>query len=387
MRIALIGGVLFEHDAISFSLGSKLDILRSLAAGGADVEVRAFVHDTDTDDPDVVPLPHAWSLLRDPWFHEADVHIFEFGIHFGLFDAVHLLPPSALVLGVFHNITPLELMSDPEGCDVVRRSFRQVHNLSRCREVICVSEFNAASLQAMGVDDVPTSVLELPPSRAALPRTDRSDGRVGLLYVGRLVQAKGIFDALAALRIAIEAGASDLHLTIAGSPRFSDRLLVATLQELIDDHHLADSVEVLLQPTDDDLAARFAHADALLLPSYHEGYGMPVVEAMASGCHVICSDAGSLPGTAAGLGLLVPTGDVPALAEAMGRYYLSRRAAATRADMVVPCELGELPHAEWRERAAEVVARRSYESYARGLVATLERCTGRSLRADVARAG
>jgi glycosyltransferase involved in cell wall biosynthesis len=44
-----------------------------------------------------------------------------------------------------------------------------------------------------------------------------------------------------------------------------------------------------------DLAALFRHARAFIMPSLHEGFGLPVVEAMACGCPVITSNGGSLP--------------------------------------------------------------------------------------------
>ncbi len=69
---------------------------------------------------------------------------------------------------------------------------------------------------------------------------------------------------------------------------------------------------------DDDLDALYRTAAVLALPSRYEGFGLPVVEAMARGCPVVCSDAACLPEVAGGAAELVPVGDVAALADALG---------------------------------------------------------------------
>ncbi len=68
---------------------------------------------------------------------------------------------------------------------------------------------------------------------------------------------------------------------------------------------------------DQDLAALMSGALAYILPSWHEGFGMPVVEAMACGTPVICSNASALPEIAGDAALLFNPSDPDELAEAM----------------------------------------------------------------------
>src|SRR5688572_6913019 len=88
LRLALYSGVCLRHDAISNSLRLKLDVVDGWNASGAAISATAFVHRTDYDDERVVTINSVADLLRQPGFLEADIHIFEFGIRYPLFDAV-----------------------------------------------------------------------------------------------------------------------------------------------------------------------------------------------------------------------------------------------------------------------------------------------------------
>lgn len=70
---------------------------------------------------------------------------------------------------------------------------------------------------------------------------------------------------------------------------------------------------------DDTLAALYSGARGFIYPSLYEGFGLPVLEAMASGCPVICSNAASLPEVAGDAALLVDPHAPADLAAAMER--------------------------------------------------------------------
>ncbi|QNK83175.1 glycosyltransferase family 1 protein [Nakamurella sp. PAMC28650] len=82
-----------------------------------------------------------------------------------------------------------------------------------------------------------------------------------------------------------------------------------------------DALHVLGRIGDDDLAAVLAGADAMVVPSRVEGFGMPVAEAMAAGVPVIHSDAAALVEVAGGAGLTVPVGSAAALADAIATLW------------------------------------------------------------------
>jgi glycosyltransferase involved in cell wall biosynthesis len=117
--------------------------------------------------------------------------------------------------------------------------------------------------------------------------------------------------------------------------------------------------------SDGALRALYERAVGLAFPSSYEGFGLPPVEAMASGCPVVVSTAGALPEVCGDAALYCETGDATTLAG-----HLARLASddALRAEMV----------ARGRRRAAEFTWRR----HAERVVETLDAITA----GDVARA-
>lgn len=100
--------------------------------------------------------------------------------------------------------------------------------------------------------------------------------------------------------------------------------------------------------SDEMLRALLWRADAYLYPSLYEGFGLPILEAMASGCPVVTADNSSMPEIAGDAAILVDAGSVAAIAEGI-------RAVATDTALAVALRRKGLEHARrftWRETAA-----------------------------------
>lgn len=108
-------------------------------------------------------------------------------------------------------------------------------------------------------------------------------------------------------------GASSPMLAIAGRKGWLYDAVFQSVERL----GLADCVRFLDYVADDDLPALYSLADVVAMPSLYEGFGIPVVEAMACGTPVVCGNTGSLPEIAGSAALLVDPLDVDAIAGAL----------------------------------------------------------------------
>lgn len=102
-------------------------------------------------------------------------------------------------------------------------------------------------------------------------------------------------------------------LVIAGRKGWMYEGVFAAVRDL----NLADAVRFVDYVPDDELVPLLHAAAALAMPSIYEGFGIPVVEAMAAGTPVICSTGGSLPEIAGDAALIVPPTDIGALRDAL----------------------------------------------------------------------
>lgn len=378
LRIALYSGILVEHDAVSNSLNCKLRVLQDLQTRGAEIDVDVFTRHSDYVAPYIHPLDSVEQLLRRGEFWDADLHMFEFAMRYDLFDSVFLIPRDRLVVVTEHNTTPPELVDDP----VMKRECTltqvQRHNMALAHRVVCDSEFNLELDRGIGLPDGILSVIHLPPGHTASAESQRSRPErgarpVSLLYVGRFVRAKGVGDLLEAVERLWDRGDDRFDLTLVGNPAFSEVQIAGDVIGFAKRHENDRKAQLVPGATDAELAELFACSDALVIPSYHEGYCVPAVEALTAGRYVIGYDAGNLPNVLAGLGSLVPVGDVDALAEAISafvdRVYEAR---VSGAEVLLGADRGPMTRSSWIEEVERNLEGYSQANYERLLLKLLE---------------
>ena len=83
-----------------------------------------------------------------------------------------------------------------------------------------------------------------------------------------------------------------------------------------------DGVTLTGYVADEDVAALYSGALALVFPSLYEGFGFPVIEAMACGKPVVVSNSSSLPEVAGDVGVLLPPDDESAWSQALSKIIL-----------------------------------------------------------------
>jgi glycosyltransferase involved in cell wall biosynthesis len=150
------------------------------------------------------------------------------------------------------------------------------------------------------------------PDQITAIRSRYSPDRPYLLMVGTLEPRKNHRLALAALA-QLKAAGYPHRLLIAGGKGWLFEPIAAQVEQL----GLAHDVTFSGYVPASDLPGLYSAADALLMPSQYEGFGLPILEAMACGTPVICSRASSLPELAGDAALLVPPDDAGALVHAI----------------------------------------------------------------------
>jgi len=138
-----------------------------------------------------------------------------------------------------------------------------------------------------------------------------------LLYVGRLQPIKGLETLLEAMKRLPE----DARLLIVGGDQDEpDNAHAERLRRCVAELGLTDRVRFLGAQPQQRLRLFYAAADATVMPSYYESFGMVALEAMACGSPVVASRVGGLTTTVRDgvTGYLVPEGDAPALARRLG---------------------------------------------------------------------
>lgn len=170
---------------------------------------------------------------------------------------------------------------------------------------------------------------EVPAADVAAARAQHAESQAPLLlYFGRLEYEKGVQDLLAALP-AIRSSHDGARLVVAGKGRHLEPLR-AQAAEL----ELFDAVDFVGHLPDRELRAVLSAADAVVLPSRYEPFGIVALEAAAAKAPLVASTAGGLgevvvDGTT---GLAFTPGDIDGLVRAVDRVLSDTRGAVRRAE-------------------------------------------------------
>jgi glycosyltransferase involved in cell wall biosynthesis len=140
-----------------------------------------------------------------------------------------------------------------------------------------------------------------------------------ILAVGTIEPRKNYETLLAAYRALRDRG-PDIGLVIAGRRGWRAESFFRQLHDL----GLADRVRLLGYVAEADLPALYSAAEVFAFPSLYEGFGLPVLEAMACGASVVASNTSSLPEVVSDAGLLVAPDDVRGLTGALAAVSESR---------------------------------------------------------------
>lgn len=227
---------------------------------------------------------------------------------------------------LYHNITPHHYFAavQPQTAQFLKWGREQMKQLAGSADVnMAVSRYNAVELEESGYRDVHILpiVLDFDPLNV---RPDRSvfrhydDGRTNILFVGRCAPNKRIDDLVMTFdhyHKHINANSRLLHVgSYAGTEAYYG--LVRTLAR---NHGLSEHVLFKGSATQAELIAFYQLADLFLCTSEHEGFCIPLVEAIHFHLPVLAYDAGAIAETLDGAGVLYREKNVAQVSEMMHR--------------------------------------------------------------------
>lgn len=239
----------------------------------------------------------------------------------------------------YHNVTPAEYFAPWDNALALHqeRARRECALLSKAALLaVGVSEFNRSELEALGYERtvvIPPAGMEVPQlphlrdvkvaadeggeATGTLARTSRSEGMRGTkwLSVGRLAPNKAIEDTMAALLAFRMSYDPDATLTVVGKPAVSS--YYRALLDYSTTLGLDAAVRFTGSVSDDELEEFYRHCDVFVSTSQHEGFCLPLVEAMANGLAVVAVSNAAIPEVLGDAGTLLLDNDPTTIADAV----------------------------------------------------------------------
>jgi glycosyltransferase involved in cell wall biosynthesis len=229
----------------------------------------------------------------------------------------------------YHNITPADLLEAwlPAVGEEARWGRAQLRDLAPMTEfAIADSNFNERELQAAGYRSTTTVPLLVDlegfagsPDRALSLRLaeEKADGGADLLFVGKVSPHKGQDDLVKALAAYRRVYDPKARLRLVGGA-ISDEYRVA-LERFAKELDLAEAVDIAGSVTHEELIAYYEAADAFVCLSNHEGFCVPLLEAMYHRLPIVAYTNTAVPETVQGAGLVLPDKEPARVAAAVDR--------------------------------------------------------------------
>jgi glycosyltransferase involved in cell wall biosynthesis len=136
-----------------------------------------------------------------------------------------------------------------------------------------------------------------------------------IFYAGSISPRKGLPYLLKAFAYLKQERGIPQRLVFTGGWTWGDEAIRDLIQRL----GIQAEVVILGNVAPDDMPALYQLADVFVYPSLYEGFGLPILEAMASGCPVVCSNLTALPEVAGDAATMIDPRDTTALADAIYR--------------------------------------------------------------------
>jgi glycosyltransferase involved in cell wall biosynthesis len=223
---------------------------------------------------------------------------------------------------IYHNLTPPEWFDgvNPRIVADIKEGLEELPRLLAVTDrIIADSPYNRGELRELGFD---AEVLELPldndkwsvPANSGITEILQADPSVHVMHVGRLAPNKCVEDIIKIFYFLHHKINKDSKLWLVGIDTDTE-LYSFSLRRMVDEFDLTDVVRFAGCMADAELKALYQNASIYLCMSEHEGFCLPLLEAMYFGLPVIAYASTAVPDTMGGGGIVVKEKRHPEIAE------------------------------------------------------------------------
>ncbi len=326
MRVSILSLNLVGRDAVGVCI---LEQMRFFRRRGDNVRIYT-VHRPDGVPADIENLTTVTTqnnLINggEDHFRLSDLYIYHYPSRHALMDSIKVIERGAVVF-YYHNVTPPELWSSPVSREELVTGVEGVSLVHYADLAVAASPFSRDDLVQCGYD--PERIHLLPyavsqdrfspgPKDPALVRRYGLEAKRVLLFVGRMASNKRI-DLLIEALPRVRARVPNVVLMMVGDADSSEpyRQVSEQARRRASDLGVGDAV---IFTGVVDVPPYYRLADVYVTASLHEGFGVPLIEAMASGVPVVASRAAAHPWVVGDAGILCEPEDPVSVADSVIR--------------------------------------------------------------------
>jgi glycosyltransferase involved in cell wall biosynthesis/2-polyprenyl-3-methyl-5-hydroxy-6-metoxy-1,4-benzoquinol methylase len=323
MRVSLLCSNLLAKDAVGTSV---INMARFFHRRGDKVQI--FIEHPPRDvSKDIATLCKALSLGdliggRQRHFNSSDLFIYHYPARYALLESIKGIERGAVIFD-YHGVTPPELWGASYDRDLMVQGIEGISLVHYADLAIAHSEFTKAELvrsSSYEIDRIRVLPLAVPLEQfkpmdkdTRLIRKYGLQGQRVLLFVGRMAGNKRI-DLLVKALAEIKEEIPNVKLLLVGDDSSSPAYVAIVEEAKALARELGVAGDVIFTGRVDKLPQYYNLCDVYVTSSLHEGFGVPIIEAMACGVPVAGSRSGALPETIGEAGLTFEPGNVEDLA-------------------------------------------------------------------------
>lgn len=294
----------------------------------------------------VLPFTKGWTQIRlslEMLFNKPDI----------LFMPAHTLPmrfPKKTVCTI-HDLGFIHFPELYSAKELRYQSWALRHALKHAYHIIAVSEFTKKDLaEQFHLDPQKiTVVYEAYDKEKFQPSSTKKSDPPTILFIGRLEEKKNIINMIRAFGRLRENPAIKHRFVLAGKPGFGYDKIQSEIKKLPAD--VARDIKLPGYVSEDVYLELLKNADILFFSTMFEGFGLPVLEAMACGIPVVASNRTSLPEIVSDAGLLVDPANAEDMAAALAKIILDEN---LKKDLIVK-GLARAQQFSWQKTAQETL--------------------------------